>query len=71
MNTLSTLMGLSSTGKGTQIGCCECTHRVLLVLTEGTVRARLGLAGRSHMEQSCELAVGVKCGMLKTAVLCL
>jgi hypothetical protein len=64
MNTLSTLMGLSSTGEGTQIGCCECSHRVLCVLA-------WALQEGGHMEQSSELAVGVKCGMLKTAVLCL
>ncbi len=53
-----------STGMGTTIGYCAWSHRVLnaptselLVLTEGTARARTGLAGRRHVKQSSELAV--------------
>ncbi len=48
---------------GTQSGYCACSHRVLNVYigTVGThtgiVRARMGLAGRRHVEQSFDLAV--------------
>jgi hypothetical protein len=49
---------------GTQTGYCACSHRalnastsVLLVRTQGTLRARMELAGRSHVERSSELAV--------------
>ena len=78
MNTVGTHMGFSEHWHGDP-------NWVLSVLTSGTECTHIGTVGthtgycafshgpckNSHMEQSCDLAVGVKCGMLKTAVLCL
>ncbi len=75
--TLTSRIGLSEHWHGDP-------NRVLCVLTSDTKRTPIGTvsthrgycactghARSSHVEQSCELAVGVKCGMLTTAVLCL